>query len=187
VIGQVRAAHLRVLSRVVQANVGDSGLAKLVADAPQLAQVFTPTLAPLEWVALEDLVAALERARQWVPGQHIPRQVGRGTMTATFATMFGAEPSSVSAETVLGALPTFWPRYHDWGDVIASVQDGSSVIALNGFSGSTDVCAMVAAQLERIIEMTGATGVTATHTACTFVGASRCEYRVTWTAIVEAR
>jgi diguanylate cyclase (GGDEF)-like protein len=187
VLGQVRAAHLRVLSRIVQAQVGDSGLARLVADAPQLAYVFASTLAPLEWVALGDLVGALERARQWVPGQHVPRKVGRGTMTATFARMFGAEPSSLTPETVLGALPTFWPRYHDWGSIAASVQTGTAGISLEGFAGSTDVCALVGAQLERIVEMTGATGVTAAHNACTFVGASRCEYRLTWTPVPEPR
>ena len=35
----------------------------------------------------------------------VPRKVGRGTMSATFARLFGADPSSLAAETVLAALP----------------------------------------------------------------------------------
>jgi serine/threonine protein kinase len=181
IIGHVRAAHLRVLSRLLEHHVGEPGLAQLVDDAPALAGALSASLPPLGWVDLADLVAALALARTHVPSQLVPRKVGRGTMSATFARLFGADPATSSAEAVLTALPAFWARYHDWGDVEVRVLPGSTDVVLHGYAGSADVCTLVAAELERIIELTGAAAVGVIHTACAFTGARRCEYRVTWT------
>jgi len=181
ITGQVRATHLRVLSRLIQAHIGESGMAKLMNETPLFASMFAPTLAPLGWVDLADLVAALDRARSLVPSQLLPRKVGRGTMSATFARLFGADPSSLPAETVLAALPSFWSRYHDWGELEVVVHPGMADIAMRGFSGSADVCALVAAELERIVELTGAGAVGAAHTSCACLGDSHCEYRLSWT------
>jgi serine/threonine-protein kinase len=178
--GRVRAAHLRVLSRLLRHHLGESGMARLVAEAPALAAVLAPTLAPLAWVALADLALALARARAAVPSQLVPRKVGRGTVSATFARLFGAEPRSLPAETVMAALPAFWARYHDWGDAEVAVRPGAADVTLRGYPGSPDVCALVAAELERVVELTGAQAVAATHTACACEGAARCEYRVIW-------
>ncbi|HEY4239623.1 MAG TPA: diguanylate cyclase [Kofleriaceae bacterium] len=180
VVGAVRAAHLRVLSRILQHHLGESGMAKLALEAPSLPAVLSPSLAPLGWVSLADLVVAFDRARGKVGSQLLPRKVGRGTMSATFARLFGADPSSLAAETVLAALPSFWSRFHDWGDVELTVHPGSAELTLLGYSGSTDVCTLVGASLERIVELTGATGVAALHTACAVNGADRCEYRLSW-------
>src|SRR5262249_5444250 len=60
VTGRVRAAHLRVLSRILQHHVGETGLAKITTKWPELATAFTQTLAPLSWVDLRDLIHALE-------------------------------------------------------------------------------------------------------------------------------
>ena len=179
--GQVRAAHLRVLSKLLQHHLGESGIAKLVNESPVIANALSSTLAPLSWVELGDLITVLDRARQLLDGQLVPRKVGRGTMSATFARLFGADPSSLPAETVLAALPTFWDRYHAWGEVEVVVHSGSSDVFLGGYSGSPDVCAIVAAELERIVELTGAAAVGATHTACVHNGDRQCEYRLSWT------
>ena len=53
---------------------------------------------------------------------------------------------------------------------------------LHGYAGSLDVCALVAAELERVVERTGATTAEAAHPACVFTGARRRDYQVTWTA-----
>ncbi|HWO20180.1 MAG TPA: diguanylate cyclase [Kofleriaceae bacterium] len=180
--GRVRAAHLRVLSRLLRHHLGESGMAKIVAEAPHLASALAATLAPLSWIELGDLVEALDRARASVPNQLMPRKVGRGTMSATFARLYGAEPSSLSAEKVMAALPVFWSRYHDWGEAEVTVHPGEADVALRGYPGSKDICAMVAAELERVVELTGAEGVTATHPACVCAGAERCEYQVRWNA-----
>ncbi len=40
---------------------------------------------------------------------------------------------------------------------------------------------MVGAELERIVELTGATAVGAAHTKCRYVaGGERCAFRLTW-------
>ncbi|MDB4961874.1 MAG: serine/threonine protein kinase [Myxococcales bacterium] len=181
ITGLVRAAHLRVLSKLLQHHLGESGIAKLINDNPSLANVLAPTLAPLAWVELAELVVALELARTKVPSQLVPRKVGRGTMSATFTHLFGADPTTLSAETVLAALPSFWDRYHSWSPVEVSVDHGSADIALDGYSGSTEVCALIASELERIVELTGASAVGATHTACVMTGGARCEFRLSWT------
>jgi diguanylate cyclase (GGDEF)-like protein len=180
ITGHVRAAHLRVLSRLLAHHVGDAGLAQIVSDTPSLAGALAVGLGPLGWVNLSDLVTALALARSYVPSQLVPRKVGRGTMSATFARLFGADPATLSAEDVLTALPAFWARYHDWGDVEVSVVTGSTDVVLHGYAGSADVCTLVAAELERVVELTGAVAVGVLHTACAFNGARRCEYRVTW-------
>ncbi|HEX4449291.1 MAG TPA: diguanylate cyclase [Kofleriaceae bacterium] len=189
IIGRVRAAHLRVLSRILQHHVGESGMAKVTSQRPELAHAFSATLAPLSWVSLAELVSALEHARALVPaaapktGRSFAHKVGRGTMSATFARLFGADPTSLSAETVLMALPTFWPRYHDWGEVDVGVGAGQASVTLHGYAGATEVCAMIGAELERIVELTGAKGVQATHARCRCIApAQTCEFRISWTA-----
>src|SRR5262249_32185035 len=69
--GRVRAAHLRVLSRILQHHVGESGMAKLRNEHPELAPVLASTLAPLAWVELSDLVAVLDCTRQLLPGAQL--------------------------------------------------------------------------------------------------------------------
>ncbi len=114
------------------------------------------------------------------PARQSPRKVGRGTMSATFARLFGADPSSLAPETVLAALPTFWPRYHDWGEVEVAVHDGSATISLLGYSGSTDVCTLVSAELERIVELTGARAASH-HAMCRCTSdAAICEFQLSW-------
>ncbi|MGE3456359.1 MAG: diguanylate cyclase [Kofleriaceae bacterium] len=180
VVGQVRAAHLRVLSKLLQHHIGESGIAKLVNETPELAPVLAPTLAPLGWVDLADLITLLARARGKLPSQQVAIKVGRGTMSATFARLFGADPTTLPVEKVLVALPTFWDRYHTWGAVEVAAEPGSAHVALAGYAGSTDVCAMIGAELERIVEMTGASGVASAHPVCAVHGEDRCEFRVSW-------
>ncbi len=180
---RVRAAHLRVLSRILRHNLGESGMAKIASDFPLMARALAPTLAPLGWIDLADLVAIFARVKLIVTNPLVPRKVGRGTMSATFPRLFGAEPTSLPVETVLAAMPTFWARYHDWGDVVVDVHPGGGAadVSLLGHPGSTDICAMVGAELERIVELTGAEAVGATHTACMCTGGERCDYRLSWT------
>jgi hypothetical protein len=43
------------------------------------------------------------------------------------------------------------------------------------------VCTLVAAELERVVELTGTATVAAAHPSCRYHGGARCEFRVTWT------
>jgi hypothetical protein len=171
---------MRVLSRILQHHVGETGMARLSTEHPELAQAFGATLAPLAWVGLDELINALKCTHDLLPGAAVARKVGRGTMSATFARLFGADPSSLPAETVLLALPTFWPRYHDWGDVDVAVNSGNATISLGGYSGSTEVCTLIAAELERIVELTGSHAASH-HSVCRCTSAAKtCEFQVTW-------
>ena len=178
--GRVRAAHMRVLSKILQHHLGESGMAKITNDHPELANAFSATLAPLGWVDLSELVTALACARDVLPNATVPRKVGRGTMSATFARLFGADPTSVSPETVLAALPTYWDRYHDWGTVEVAVHLSAADVTLVGYSGSSDVCSMVAAELERIVELTGVEVVSSTHPRCRCKGSDTCDFKLIW-------
>ncbi|HVK88477.1 MAG TPA: protein kinase [Kofleriaceae bacterium] len=180
VTGQVRAAHLRVLSKLLQHHLGESGIAKIANESPLLATVLAPTLAPLGWVDLADLIFALERTRERLPSQLVPRKIGRGTMSATFAHLFGADPASLSAVKVLAALPSFWDRYHQWGGIEVAVGTDAATITLLGYPGSPDVCTLVGAELERIVEMTTAGSAVAMHPQCAVQGAHRCVFQLTW-------
>jgi serine/threonine-protein kinase len=178
--GRVRAAHMRVLSKILQHHLGESGMAKITSDHPELANAFSATLAPLAWIDLGELVTALACARDVLPNATVPRKVGRGTMSATFARLFGADPTSVSPETVIAALPTYWDRYHDWGTVEVAIHLSAADVTLVGYSGSSDVCAMVAAELERIIELTGVEVASSTHPRCRCKGADTCDFKLIW-------
>ncbi len=181
IAGEIRSAHLWVLSKLLQHHLGDSGVARLVTEHPEIASSISSSVAPLEWSELADLVRALGAAGDRLPAQNVARKVGRGTISATFAHLFGADPSSLSAETVLAALPSFWGRYHAWCGVEVTVHPGSADIVLDGFSGAAQVCAMLAAELERVVELAGASAVGATHVRCLHNGDPRCEYRLSWT------
>ncbi len=178
--GRVRAAHLRVLSRILQHAIGETGIARLAVAEPSMSRVLSSTLAPLSWVDLSDLVGALGFATASLPTALVARKVGRGTMSATFARLFGADPTTLAAETVLSALPTFWERYHDWGDSEVVVHQGSADVVLHGYPGSTEICVLVQSELERIVELTGATAVGCAHTSCMVTGGHSCEYRLSW-------
>lgn len=182
VTGRVRAMHLRVLSRILQHHIGEPGMAKLAGQHPEIAGALSPTLVPLAWVDLRELVNALQRAEELMPGAAIARVAGRGAMSATFVHMFGADPASLPVETVIAALPTFWPRYHDWGTAEVTVGANDATVVLGGYAGSPAVCALVAGELERIVELTGAATASVAHSTCRCTRSNaNCEFTVSWT------
>ena len=185
----VRAAHFRVASKIIANRLGDAMLRGLVVTTPSLASVLAPTLAPLDWVEVSQLVLLFGELERLSPGDELPRLIGRGTVSTTFTRFFGANPSSLSVAIVLGAAPAFWGRYHEWsrldvriGDDNTLTDDTRAEVVLDGNPGSAKVCAMIAGELERIVELAGGTEVIVTHSACACLGASRCRYDIAWTA-----
>ena len=151
---------------------------------PSSRTVLSPTLAPLAWVELAELIGALDvHARSCCRAQRSPRKVGRGTMSATFARLFGADPTSLAAgdrarraADVLVALPRLG-RGRGRRPSGAAPTSRSRAIA-----GSTEVCALIGAELERIVELTGAQRRRRTHPTCRCIGPTpTCEFRLSWT------
>jgi hypothetical protein len=110
----------------------------------------------------------------------LPRQVGRATITATFARLFGANPSQLPVATVLRAAPAFWRRYHDWCGLTAAVDDKQAAIAIDGEPGAIVTCELVAGELARVVELAGGADVKIAHPTCRCMGGAKCEYRLDW-------
>lgn len=180
VSGHVRAFHARVLAKAVAHHLGESALAALASDRPHLGAVFAPKVAPLSWVELRLFCELIEAAAALLPDQELARRVGRSTITATFAQLFGADPASLPISLVLTAAPTFWPRYHDWGPISIQAGEAQADLTLAGYPGSAQVCTMVSGQLQRIIELAGGGDVTVDSLACSLEGAAACHFSATW-------
>jgi hypothetical protein len=60
------------------------------------------------------------------------------------------------------------------------VKQDEADISLTGYPGSTDICGLVASELERIVELTGAERVSSSHPQCRCAGHATCEYKLTW-------
>ncbi len=181
-IGKIRGAHFRVLSKIMAHHLGEAALHRMAVERPTFAPVLVSSLAPTSWQELSLFVNLLGHTAVLLPNVAVTRQVGRGVISATFARMFGADPASLPIETVLAATPTFWPRYHDWGDANVYVDEGKADVMLESYGGSPEMCAVVGAQFQRIIELAGGTEVTVDHTTCASHTADACRYRLTWVA-----
>jgi hypothetical protein len=184
--GNVRGAHFRVLLKILSHHLGEGALHRIALEHPLFAPVLSPSLAPMSWHDVSQLVLVLDYAVTALPAVPVCRQVGRGVITATFARMFGADPSSLPIETVLTAAPAFWPRYHNWSSIAAYVDEGYADMIVEGVSASVHLCAVVAAQLERIVELAGGKDVAADHISCTCRGDDACRYRLTWSTAPNA-
>ncbi|HPH69639.1 MAG TPA: diguanylate cyclase, partial [Kofleriaceae bacterium] len=115
-VGQIRGAHFRVLSKIMAHHLGEAVLHRMAVERPEFGPALASSLAPTSWQDLALFVKVLGHATTLLPNVPVTRQVGRGVITATFARMFGADPASLPIETVLAATPTFWARYHQWGE-----------------------------------------------------------------------
>ena len=181
VAGRVRSAHLRVLSRILQHQLGESGMARIVAERPELGAPLSPTLAPLVVVDARGAGGGAGGGEQGAAAgaggaEGRPRDDERDVRAPV-----RRGPDVAAGGDCFGGAAEFWPRYHDWGDVDVTVQPGTATVLLHGYPGSTEVCAMIAAELERIVELTGASAVGAVHTACRCVVAGeRCEFKLSW-------
>jgi diguanylate cyclase (GGDEF)-like protein len=180
VTGKVRAAHFRVASKVIAAKLGDAAVRSMSAKHPPIAAALAPSHQPLDWVDFEPLVQLLWLAESQAKGDDLPRQIGRATITATFARLFGANPNQLPVATVLRAAPAFWRRYHDWCALTATVDDRQAAITVDGEPGAVVTCELIAGELARVVELAGGADVKVEHAACRCLGAAKCEYRLEW-------
>ncbi|MCE9574909.1 MAG: protein kinase [Deltaproteobacteria bacterium] len=179
--GQVRAAHFRVAAKLIEHRLGGAAL-RAVADAsPALTAALAPTLSPLGWEPADLLVELCQRCAPADDPAALARQIGRSTISATFARFFGANPASLPVDTVVRATPAFWGRYHDWALLSLTVAaPGVVELTSDRAPGSTLLCDVIVGSLERVAELAGAKELVVRHDQCACRGAPRCAFRLTW-------
>jgi hypothetical protein len=181
--GRVRAAHFRVAAKLIEHKAGGAAVRAIADASPALAGALARTLSPLGWEPADLLVELIERSGRASPPLELARNIGRATITATFTRFFGANPASLSVETVLRAAPAFWGRYHDWAQLaVTNTAPGGVEVTLDHRPGSQLMCTVVAGEFERIAELAGAREVVVDHVRCACRGAEQCAYRIMWTA-----
>ena len=183
VVGQVRAAHLRVLSQLLQHHLGECGMAKHGRTrSPQLAH---GARADARAARVDRSRRSRRRARPRAracaeparPAQGRPRHDERDVRAPVRCRsgIAARRDRARRAADVLGSLSRLGRRSP------STSSRSSADVVLDGYPGSTEVCALVGAELERIVELTGASAVGAAHIACACTGDARCEYRLSWT------
>jgi len=160
-VGRIRGVFFRVALRLLNHQLGASWVAKVKQSDQSLSGVLEPSLSPMSWQPLDKLVALLVRAAEDHPEpEKMARGIGRTTMTATFARFFGADPSSLAPDAVLGAATAYWSRYHQWSTAHIDIQTAERcTIVMNGDPGHRLIQALVEGSLVRIAELAGATDV----------------------------
>ena len=180
VSGKVRAAHFKVAHQLLAQKLGDSAVRTIAAKHPTIAAAMAPSQQPLDWVPLEPLVQLLALAETAAAGADLPRAIGRATVSATFARLFGANTDQLAVGTVLRAAPAFWKRYHDWCSLTATVDPGTATMTLDGEPGATVTCELIEGELARVVELAGGTAVSVEHETCRCRGGARCTYVLRW-------
>src|SRR5688500_8221237 len=172
--GDIRGAHFRVAARGISSRLGGNVLRNLVEASPLLARVLSPSLPALGWEPIGAYLGLLEHASPYMPPEDLSRMVGRATIHATFARMFGANPASLPVETVVKAAPAFWGRYHTWSKLSLALSASRHTELILNYGGTRSagvaavpaLCAMVGAQLGRVAELAGGKDAKVDHGMC---------------------
>jgi len=179
--GDLRGAHFRVAARGIESRLGGAVLRNLVEASPLLARVLSPALPALGWEPVAAFLELLDRGRQYMGAEELAKMIGRATIQATFARFFGANPSSLPAETVLRAAPAFWGRYHTWSKLVLVLHaTRHTEFRLEQPVALPAMCGMVGAQLSKVAELTTAKELRVDHDLCLSRGHAECRFVVTW-------
>ena len=121
--------------------------------------------------------------RRWIEQRREPWRTNlRAAWARAYVRIFAAsrEPSWILFETIMPVLGMF--SYVFVYRALGAPREFEAFVVLGGYAGSTEVCTLVEAELERIVELTGAHEVNAVHTRCACTGDERCEFRLQWTS-----
>ncbi len=164
-LGHIRGAAFRVAGKVLAHRLGEAWLRRIAEGDVSLAYLLRPTLAPASWTNLGKLIALLDQAVVGDDQIALARTVGRGLVSATFQTLFGADPNELTTDAVLTALPGLWPEYLDEGslELIQSV-GGTARFRVIDCPPHALVVEIIAGMLQRVAESTGADDVEVTST-----------------------
>jgi diguanylate cyclase (GGDEF)-like protein len=179
-----RGALFRTAYRILGNRLGSAWVRGACERHPGLAHVLRPTLALLGWYPVGAMVELLGQVPPQVRDPHrVARELGRASMTASFARFYGADAATLTARTpeaVLAEAPRFWPWFHRWGRVEAETAAGAAVVTVTGTPRAPLLCCHVEGMLERIAELAGGFGAHARHSACEHAGDRACTFEIGW-------
>jgi diguanylate cyclase (GGDEF)-like protein len=181
-----RGVLFRIAYRILGNRLGSAWVRAAAERHPELLDVLSPTVEPRAWFDVERLVTLLAQVPPQVRDPlRVARELGRATMTASFARFYGADPSTLVAMTpqvVLADAPRFWPKLHSWGELSVSVDGTSAQLQLQGTPRQPLLCCLVEGSLERIAELAGGIGARARQSQCETQGDPACLFEVKWSA-----
>ncbi len=181
-MGHTRGAVFRVAYRLLGNRLGSAWIERAVQADPPLAEVMVPQLPPMSWQPVEHLITLLTVSMVNVPrAGGFAMAIGRATMSATFAKLFGADPTTVSTAKVLQAAEAYWSRYHTWGRLSVERADaGECRVTVHNSPGEPMLCAVIEGSFSRIAELTGAKGVKTAHPECVSGHHPECRFHIRW-------
>jgi len=182
IAGHSRGALFRVASKLLGHRLGSTWVRRLAESNAALAEVLQPTLSPMSWQPVEQLITLLERTSGRVRDpRELARTLGRTTMSATFARFFGADPSTLTPSALLKAAEAYWSRYHTWGHVRV-VDDGTKGIIATITECPRDplIAALIEGALGRIAELAGAVDVTVQQSETMVDGQHAFRFAISW-------
>jgi len=179
-----RGALFRIAYRILGNRLGSAWVRAACEQIAGLAAVLRPTLPPNGWYPAARLADLLGQVPPGVRDPYrVAREIGRATMTATFARVYGVEPSALAAlgpAKVLADTGRFWPWFHRWGNVRAEAEPTRATVTIDGTPRAPLLCWHVEGMLERVAELAGGAGARAKQTSCEGQGAAACIFELAW-------
>ncbi len=174
-----RGAWFRVACRLLTHHLGPAWVNHLAATEPQLAEVLSAQLQPTTWQPVACLTSILKHAAESVgDAEKLARSLGRVTINATLPRFFGADPALQTPPALLRAAETYWPRYHNWGELAVSHEPPAIVMVLKESPAEPYICSSIVGAFGRIAELAGGTNVAVAHPKCIGKGHSECRFEI---------
>ncbi|MEZ4365479.1 MAG: diguanylate cyclase [Kofleriaceae bacterium] len=164
--GMIRGAAIRIAIRAIGVRHGEWFLRRLAESDAQVARLLRPDLPPMSWQSATALAQMIDAAGP--ASFELGKVVGLGTVVATFAQIWGADPAAAATEDVLAAAPSYWGQYFSGQTIeIESIDAGRVALALVGEPPTGALRGVVVGTLQRIAELSGADDVTVATTEVT--------------------
>jgi serine/threonine protein kinase len=179
-----RGALFRIAYRILGNRLGSAWVRGAAERHPELREILSPTISPLAWYPVDRMVRLLGQVPPSVRDPlRVARELGRATMSASFARFFGADRDTLptlSPSQVFDDAPRFWARLHGWGKLAVETGPTSARVSLAGTPKEPLLCNLVEGSLERIAELSGGIGARAWQSSCETQGGPACVFEVRW-------
>ncbi|MCX5743830.1 MAG: peptidylprolyl isomerase [Proteobacteria bacterium] len=180
-VQSTRGVLFRAAYEVLGARRGNDWIAEISRRLPELVPALAPQGSPLAWYPTTSFIAALESlGEDDTERRMIAWQVGRTAIDQSFEQFYGADPSALTPEQVLGAVDLFWRSYHSWGAAAVMARDTDAEITLVEGLASPLLCLATAGLLSGVVNRAGGTAVEVMHPVCVATGGDRCTFQLSW-------